>query len=257
MDQDTINILKAFLLPPGGFILLLLISLLLIRWVFGKLLLTITLAIFYLCSTPFVASNLMARLEQHIFTTPDEIAASKAEAIVVLGGDIYEGGPEYGGNSIKGQMLERVRYAAWLHKRTKLPIVTSGGSNLPNSASEAKLSSLVLKDEFDSEVIATETSSRSTWENAKFTSAVLREEGIKKIALVTHAWHMPRATQAFKLNQIEVVAAPTIFSRGKINFYTSKRNDWLPNYVALNDSSKALREYFGMAWYQARATYDL
>ncbi len=252
MDQDTVIILRQLLLPPGGFILLLLISLLFIRWLFGKLLLTLTLVIFYLCSTPFVASNLMAGLEQHIFITPEEITASKAGAIVVLGGGLYEEGPEYGGDTIKGDMLERVRYAAWLHKRTNLPIVVSGGRSLPTAKSEAKLASQVLKNEFGCTVLATEDNSRNTWDNAELTSATLKSQGINKIALVTHSWHMPRAVQVFQQNQIETIAAPTIFSRGKLNIDNSELRDWLPSSAALDESRKALHEYVGMIWYRIK-----
>ena len=257
MDQETVSILKELLLPPGGFILLLLIALLFIRGLFGKLLLTLTLIMFYLCSTPFVASNLMARLEQHIFITPEEITASNAQAIVVLGGDIYEEGPEYGGDTIKGKMLERARYAAWLHKRTNLPILASGGSNLPKVSSEAKLISQVLQEEFGSKVLATEDSSKTTWENAEFSSAILRSQGINKIALVTHAWHMPRAVRVFQQNQIEVVAAPTIFSRGKLSMNSSELRDWLPSSEALDDSRMALHEHIGMIWYQIKTAFGI
>jgi uncharacterized SAM-binding protein YcdF (DUF218 family) len=194
----------------------------------------------------------MAGLEQHIFITPEEIAASKAKAIVVLGGGIYEEGPEYGSDTIKGDMLERVRYAAWLHKRTNLPIVVSGGRSLPKAKSEATLASQVLKEEFGCTVLATEDNSRSTWENAEFTSSTLKSQGINKIALVTHSWHMPRAVQVFQQNQIEVVAAPTIFSRGKLNINTSELLDWLPSSAALNDSRKALHEHVGMVWYRIK-----
>jgi uncharacterized SAM-binding protein YcdF (DUF218 family) len=252
MDQETVIILKDLLLPPGGFILLLLISLLFIRGVFGKLLLTLTLVMFYLCSTPFVASNLMAGLEQHIFITPEEISASQAGAIVVLGGDVYEEGPEYGGDTIKGAMLERVRYAAWLQKRTGLPIVASGGSSLSKPISEAKLASQVLTEEFGCKVLATEDSSKSTWENAELTSTILKEHGISKIVLVTHSWHMPRAVRVFERNGFDVVPAPTIFSRGKLNTSTSELRDWLPSSVALNNSRQAMHEYVGIAWYRIK-----
>ncbi len=252
MDQDIITVVKALLLPPGGLILLLFVSLLFIRGIFGKILLAFTLATFYLLSTPFVATNMLAGLERHIFITPDEILASNAKAIVVLGGGIYKEGPEYGGDTIKGQLLERVRYAAWLHKRTNLPIIVSGGDQDKRHPSEAKLASKVLKEEYGCKVLATEDNSKSTWENSLFTSRLLKSNGINKVALVTHAWHMPRAIRAFQRDNIDVIAAPTIFSRGRYNLEDSKIRDWLPNPAALKDSYLALHEYLGMAWYQVK-----
>lgn len=252
MDQEIATILKALLLPPGVLILLLLVSLLFIRGKFGKILLALTLVAFYMLSTPILSTNLIAGLERHIFLTPEEIISSKAEAIVVLGGGIYEEGTEYGGDTIKGQLLERVRYAAWLQKRTNLPIIVSGGGSDERPVSEAKLASQVLKNEFGCEVLATEEKSRSTWENALFTGRLLKTHGIHRVVLVTHAWHMPRAVEAFKQNGVDVVAAPTIFSRGKRGIDNSRMKDWLPGPTALRNSYLALHEYAGMAWYRIK-----
>jgi uncharacterized SAM-binding protein YcdF (DUF218 family) len=252
MDQETVNILKSLILPPGGLIMLGLLSLLFSRRLFGKLLLTLTLALFYLLSTPFIATNLIAGLERHIFVTPKEILSSKAEAIVVLCGGRYEDALEYGGDSIKELSLERVRYAAWLHKRTNLPIIVSGGGMDRQQTSEAKLASQVLTEEFGSKVLATEDKSVNTWENALFTSKLLKTLGIKKVALVTHAWHMPRAMKVFSLNGVDTIAAPTIFTSGKITVTRSLTKDWLPGSRALRNSYYALHEYIGMAWYRLR-----
>ena len=171
---------------------------------------------------------------------------------MVLAGGRYEEGPEYGGDSIKGFSLERARYAAWLQRRTELPIVVSGGDLGQRGTSEAKLISQVLKQEFGSKVLATEDKSSSTWENAKFTRQVLRTHGIKKVALVTHAWHMPRAVKVFQQNRIEVIAAPTIFSNGSHNITSSLKQDWLPSSRAFRNSYLALHEHLGLYWYQLR-----
>ncbi len=252
MDQETVIILKSLILPPGGLILFGLISLLFIRRIFGKILLALTLTLLYLLSTPFVADNMMAGLERYIFLTPEEVTASKAEAIVVLCGGRYQGAPEYGGDTIRGLSLERMRYAAWLQKRTKLPIIVSGGSVDKKRIPEAILGSQVLKDEFGSQVLATEDKSVNTWENALFTSRLLSSLGIKKVALVTHAWHMPRAMKVFSLNKVDAIAAPTIFSQGRITVTQSQASDWLPDSKALRDSYYALHEYLGLYWYRLK-----
>jgi uncharacterized SAM-binding protein YcdF (DUF218 family) len=252
MNQETVIILKSLILPPGGLILLGLISLLFSRRLFGKILLSITLALFYLLSTPFVADNLLAGLERYIFMTPEEITSSKAEAIVVLCGGRYQGAPEYGGDTIYGLSLERMRYAAWLQKRTKLPIIVSGGSVEKDRVPEAILGSRVLKDEFGSQVLATEDKSVNTWENALFTSRLLSSLRIKKVALVTHAWHMPRAMEVFSLNGVDAIAAPTIFGPGRVTVTQSIARDWLPDSKALRNSYYALHEYLGLAWYRLK-----
>ncbi len=252
MDQEIVIILKNLLLPPGGLLLLGMLSLLLSRRIFGKILFAFTLASFYLLSTPFAATNLMAGLERHIFITPEEIVSSKAEAILVLAAGRYEGAPEYGGDTIKGISLERARYAAWLQRRTGLPIIVTGGDLEQRGAPEAKLIGQTLKEEFGSKVLATEDKSTNTWDNARFTRKLLKSHGVTKVALVTHAWHMPRAIRVFKGNQIDVVAAPTIFSTGKLTITQSLKRDWLPNSLAFRKSYLALHEYLGMAWYRVR-----
>lgn len=252
MDQETVIILKSLILPPGGLILLGVISLLFSRRLFGKILLTLTLALFYLLSTPFMATNLMADLERYVFLTPEEILSGKAEAIVVLAGGRYADAPEYGGDSIKELSLERVRYAAWLQKRTNLPIIVSGGSVDKLRVPEAILASQVLKDEFGSKVLASEDKSVNTWENALFTSKLLASHGIKKVALVTHAWHMPRAMKVFSLNGVDAMATPTVFTSGKVTVTRSLTQDWLPSSKALRNSYYALHEHLGLAWYRLK-----
>ncbi|MCP3672804.1 MAG: YdcF family protein [Gammaproteobacteria bacterium] len=253
MDQEIVNILKNILLPPGGLLLLGVLSLALSGRLFGKILLTLTLVSFYLLSTQFVATNLIAGLERHIFVTPEEITSSKAEAILVLASGRYEDALEYGGgDTIKGMSLERARYAAWLQRRTELPILVAGGDLRDRGISEAKLISQVLKEEFGRKVLATEEKSKSTWENILLTRQLLESHGIKKVALVTHAWHMPRAMQMFQDSEIDAIAAPTIFSTGKLTVSRSQTQDWLPNSSAFRESHIALHEYLGIAWYQIK-----
>jgi uncharacterized SAM-binding protein YcdF (DUF218 family) len=154
-------------------------------------------------------------------------------------------------------MLERVRYAAWLHKRTNLPIIVSGGGIQKRRAPEAKLAGQVLKEEFGCKVLATEDKSKSTWENAQFTGRILKNQGINKVALVTHTWHMPRAMTAFKRNRVDVLAAPTIYSKGRINVNSSQLTDWLPDSIAFRDSYLALHEYLGIVWYRVRESVGI
>jgi len=252
MDQEIVIILKSLILPPGGLLLLGLLSLLLCGRLFGKILLTLTLLLFYLLSTPLVATNLIAGLERFIFMTPEEVSKSQTQAIVVLAGGRYEEGPEYGGDSIKDFSLERARYAAWLQRRTLLPIIVTGGDLAQRGISEAKLVSQTLKEEFGSKVLATEDKSTSTWENAFYTSRILKSNEIKKVVLVTHAWHMPRAVEVFQHHRVEVVAAPTIFSSGKRSITRSLKRDWLPSSRAFRKSFLALHEHLGMAWYRLK-----
>ncbi|HLQ37278.1 MAG TPA: ElyC/SanA/YdcF family protein, partial [Planctomycetota bacterium] len=75
-----------------------------------------------------------------------------ADAIVVLSAEGERDAREYGGPSVGSMTLQRIRYAAFLHHRTHLPILTSGGR--PGSEREPLATSMarVLEQEFGAEV---------------------------------------------------------------------------------------------------------
>ena len=117
-------ILEAFALPPGPSIALLIFALLSRRPGSRRLFLILGLVSLYLCSIPVTSNWLMGRLEVFPPVSLEKIAA---EAIVVLGSDRHREAKEYGGDTMNGSGLERLRYAARLGKTTGLPILTSGG----------------------------------------------------------------------------------------------------------------------------------
>ena len=70
----------------------------------------------------------------------------------------------------------------------------------------------------------------------------LKAAGIERIALVTHAWHMVRATRDFERAGLQVLPAPTGFKGGQAR----KLYRLLPRASALADSSLALHEWLGI-----------
>ena len=72
------------------------------------------------------------------------------------------------------------------------------------------------------------------------------DKGIEKIYLVTSATHMRRSVAAFEATGLTVVAAPTNLPSPMGPTF----GDFMPRAKALFDSSTALYEWFGMAWYQ-------
>jgi uncharacterized SAM-binding protein YcdF (DUF218 family) len=78
---------------------------------------------------------------------------------------------------------------------------------------------------------------------------MLSQDGIKRIILVTHALHMYRSVQQFRNQGLQVLPAPTVFiSKQRINFPLS----FLPSAGALKNSSLAIHEIMGRAWYELR-----
>ena len=122
------------LLPPLSFYLIVLAGLLLARrWRRGGLALAATaLAGLWLVSTPLVGSSLRAWIEPG--QPPALGSLRQAQAIVVLGGGTYFAAPEYGGDTAGTFTLERLRWAARLHRDTGLPLLVTGGAPLADGA---------------------------------------------------------------------------------------------------------------------------
>ena len=104
----------------------------------------------------------------------------------------------------------------------------------------------ILEREFAVKVRWQEGESRNTAENASLSAAILRAAGIRRVVLVTQAFHMPRAARLFRAAGLEVVPAPT-------HFKTAGRSplgplDLLPQSNALRNSYFALHEWLGIAW---------
>jgi uncharacterized SAM-binding protein YcdF (DUF218 family) len=230
-------------MPPAGPLLIAFLGALLLsrRPRLGKTLLWTGLLSLLLLSMPFTAHWLHGRLA---YSAPlDFTEAAKAQAIVIAGGGTRSNALEYGsdGDTLAPLTLERVRYAAWVAKRTKLPVLTAGGVVFDNTA-EADLMRGVLQDEFGVPVRWVENGSRTTHENGLNSAAMLHPEGIKTILLVTHAYHMPRARAEFEAAGFEVIPAPTVLH----NANAEPDFRWfLPSVSALRTSAYVVHETLG------------
>ncbi len=243
------------LTPPGLILLLALLGVLLqLRWrLAGRLLVGLSLVLLFILSLPLTGRALVAPLETTpplptATLAPDE-ARQQAGAIVVLGGGRYPQASEYGDtDAVNAATLHRLRYAAWLHRRTGLPILVTGGAPFGEPTAEAALMQESLENDFQIRPKWAETRSRNTQENAAFSKEILAAAGIRRIYLVTHAWHMPRAQWAFVNAGLDVVPAPmgfTTLGKGE-----REGLGYLPSARGLDLSSLALRERLGLAWYR-------
>lgn len=245
MGWFTTTLVSAFLLPPLSLFLLGVIGVLLLkrRPAAGKVLVIVTLTLLYLLSTPFVAETALRKLET---LPPPSFANNGIQAIVVLGSSTYFNAPEYHGHTVSRLGLERVRYAARLHRLTGKPILATGGGPVGSGASEAAQMKAVLEKEFRAPVKWIEGASGNTRENAYKSAAMLKKDGITHIALVTHAWHMPRALREFEQAGFKVTPAATAFTtRYKTNLFA-----FIPTAEALQKSRLFLHEVIGMLWYR-------
>lgn len=246
LSWQLTNILVALLLPPGILILVMTGGLALRRTRprLGTGLVTSSLVALYVLSMPLTAHFLLASWQHQ----PPVIVATKSAAIVVLGGSKSHDSPEYGGDTVSGATLVRLRYAAYLHRQTGLPILVSGGSPEGSTQSEAELMQYTLQNEFSVPVRWAEGESTNTLENARLSYRMLAAENIRTIHLVTHAWHMPRAQLAFEAAGFKVIPAATAYTTR----YRLTVLDVLPNATALRDSALFFHEIIGIVWYRLR-----
>ena len=255
MGQEIIWVVKLLILPPGGVVLLGVVGLLMGRnSLTGRLLTTLSLVLLYLLSTPYISNQLLREVERYPALSLTEIRHSEADAVVVLGGGRRSKATEFGGDTANALLLERLRYAAFLSRLTGLPVIPSGGSALAEEPAEAQMAKEILEQEFLVPVAAIEAQSRTTWENATMTAALLRRLAFHKVFLVTHAMHMPRSIAMFQRAGIRAIAAPTAFYHH--NDATTQLSDWLPEPNALRHSYFALHEMLGGVWYALRQHWE-
>lgn len=251
MDLAITQVIKKFLLPPSSLIILFLIAALLWKKKPKVARNVFFLALFFLTtlSLPIVSNGLIALVEIYPALDQQDIQHNDRQAIVVLGGGSEPYAPEYGKASVSKHSLIRLRYAAYLHKETQLPILVSGGNPKQYKAPEARLIANVLTNEMGTPVKWQETKSRNTAENALFSAKILKPQGITRIYLVTQAWHLRRAVPMYEALGFDVVAAPTGFE-GNINAMSIAT--FIPSANALSLSSAALHELLGIVWYSLR-----
>lgn len=236
------RILLAFFLPPVGPLWLILAGALFAprQPRIGLGLLLLGLATIVVLSLPAVANILEWPFEVRFRPLPLGTAHEPgAAAIVVLGAGRNLGALEYGGETLSGDTLERVRYAAQLARRTHLPVLVTGGKPDGGTISEGQLMGEVLERDFGVAVRWVEPRAKNTEENAVFSIALLAQSQINHVLLVTDVVQMPRAKFDFETRGMEVTPAP-------MNFHVEPGytvNDFIPEASAYARSAYILREY--------------
>lgn len=248
MSWFVVNFISAFLLPPLNLLLGALAGLLLMRVYprLGRALLAVSLALLWLCSTPYFAEGALRLLESEIKAV--DTRTQPADAIVALGGGTYFYPPEYGSDTVSEATLVRLRYAAKLHREIGKPLLVTGGKPLGNALSEAQQMRAVLEQEFGVPVRWAEGASDNTLENARLSYGMLQKEGIKRVYLVTHAWHMPRSIMVFRAAGFEVVPAPTAYTTR----YQTDLLSFVPRAESLSKSKIFMHEVIGLLWYRLK-----
>lgn len=198
-----------------------------------------------LLSIPQVAFWLLDGLQTSPAIAP-AATTIEADAIVVLAADADCDPPEYGPDQPGALSLARCRYGAALARRTGLPLLITGGVLRPDRRAISLVLEEFVEEELGVPVRWTEERSHTTRQNAFFSAKILRESGIQRVAVVTHAWHMPRALDVFRETGLELLPAPTCAHTPPERWWKG----WVPRSRSLRDSTWAIHEYVGRLWYR-------
>lgn len=123
--------------------------------------------------------------------------------IMVLGAGLVPTAAEYGVADLPHYFAERLRYGVWLSRQTGWPLGVSGGvglrqKDLQIGPAEAEVAGRVAQLVYGLPLRWIEKASVDTRGNAALSVALLADQGVAEIVLVTDAFHMPRARRAFE-----------------------------------------------------------
>jgi uncharacterized SAM-binding protein YcdF (DUF218 family) len=240
-----IKIFYLFLIPPGTYILVLLLVTSYLIWKKKRnlsILFSLLTCLFYLSTCTFVGYSLINQIEdQNVF--PVQIAG---DSIIVLGEGISPGPTVDGQGELSGDLALNVIAALKLYNRLHVPIIISGGfANSDHAAqSEANLSKRdLLQMNVPSDMIIVEDQSRTTLENAQFTSKILKQHRLTSPILVTSAPHMPRSVALFRQEGVEALPLPTRYTPPQNITYNLY--DFLPSSGGVFMVQQGLKEWLG------------
>jgi uncharacterized SAM-binding protein YcdF (DUF218 family) len=239
-------ILTALILPPTSLLLWLMLGWHWRRqWAGSLMLLSGILALWLLSCHGSAVWLARHALPQYPSLSAADLRAQGTQAIVVLGGGLEPLAEGQTTPSPNSASLMRLHHAAGLARETGLPLAFAGGVGWANvgtaAPTEAQAAQAALA-VWGLRLKWSDDRSRDTEENAQATAALLQGQGIRRIALVTHATHMPRSVWQFEAAGFEVLPAPM----GAVLPRSRAVLEWLPSARGLWASQEVLREWLGL-----------
>ncbi len=240
------RLFSSFMLPPGIFIMLLLVSLIFLikkKYKIGIIFIIIITFFIYIFSITPTKKILMKPLE-FCYTFPD-IEKTEIDSIVILSGGSIGATPDRNmNNSLNDQSFLRTYMGYKIWKKKNVPVIVTGGKLFDAMEPEAlTMSNLLLELGVSKNMIIIEDKSRNTIENALNINDIIKNKNFKKIALITSAYHMKRSVYIFKKININVIPFPTDYRNSfKKNSFIS----FLPSISNLYDIYLTFHEYIGI-----------
>lgn len=254
------KLLPLFLYPLGLACVLMVVSLVLMwkrsRWMPVPII--AALIALLLGGNTWVSNWLVQSLEwQNIPSTE----LPTAEAIVILGGATKSAFAPRPAVDLSEEG-DRVFYGAQLYREGKAPLVIASGGRVEwrggGSPESEDMVSILEALGVPKSAVLQDPTSLNTYQNAVNVRQILQQRGIRRVLLVTSALHMPRSVLIFKRQKIDAIPAPTDFlvTQSEIDEPSSSLPAMLLNFFPdadrLHRSTKALKEYIGLAVYRLR-----
>ncbi len=193
-------------------------------------------------SMPVVGDLLLDSLSLHLppgNVTPDYV--------VVLSGGLEEGAsPDLDALSLETtkRVLFGVRY--WkLHPSARLVMTGTSGGHNPGRITEL-MTDVARSRGVPAASILREPNATDTSEHPVRLRAMPGFESTKRLAIVTSEYHERRAMTEFRRYFLFVVPAPVPAVHHR------RLADWLPDNRGLLNSTAAIQEWIGIAWYRIR-----
>jgi uncharacterized SAM-binding protein YcdF (DUF218 family) len=234
------KLLPVFVLPIGVITLLIALAALKkwrwLSWVAAGLLLVSSLP---------VVGNLFLRPLEQSYPSRSVGTAPQADAVLVLGG-FMSPTKEVGLVQEWSEAAERFEAGVALARVGKAPKLLFPGDPRGSEGSAARREALLRGiEEARVEVIG---AVGNTADEAEQLRRFAKQQGYRRVILVTSAFHMPRAMLQFRGAGVELVPFPVDY-RGLKN-RTLPYLDWIPSASALEKVELALREIYGLAFYR-------
>jgi len=252
--MDTFAFLKTLsllVMPPAslavGALAWLLLGLVRLRRL-GGVLLGLAVIQTIVLSFPVTTDLLMGELERQTRKIVTGAPACCYDAIVVLGGGVMPAAPPYVMEPYLTESADRVWLAARLYRSGAAPrVILSGGSFVnqqggPATTEAEAMRRFLLDLGVPEKAIVSEGNSLNTIENIRNVRALLKGG---RVALVTSAYHMPRAAALARRAGLDFAAFATDWRLPEVArpFWDT----WVPSTGALASSVIAARELVALA----------
>lgn len=203
-------------------------------------------------SLPAVTYLAFASLESYY--PPMEHRPENVEAIVVLSGYVDQPNRYQDYVVLGNDTLHRCLHAAALFNQGKpCMVIPSGGkvySKQKGPTHAVAMKDFLVTQGVPQEYILIEDRSSNTFENARESSKLLRQHGIRRIVLVTDAASLLRAQKCFLRQGIDVI--PSGCRYRTLGGFQPSLVAFLPSEDAVDGVSEVWHEWLGLIWYWIR-----